>query len=226
MTNLVVAAVVWVISHLGISSTKLRPALVARLGEWGYICIYSLIAVAAFAYLIWSYSCLGVSEYLWNPTLVLRWVALLLMPIALIFVVGSLVTANPTIVGQSGKLAGIGSGSGMIRITRHPFQWGVVMWAAAHVLAKGDVGSLVFFGAFGSVSLLGTVLMDRKKSAQLGADWTSFSNVTSNIPFAAIIKGRNRFCLDELWLPISIGLSAYALLLWWGHKFISGVAIL
>ncbi|NJN51738.1 MAG: NnrU family protein, partial [Gammaproteobacteria bacterium] len=119
----------------------------------------------------------------------------------------------------------IGEGSGLVRITRHPFQWAVVLWSASHIVAGGDSDSLVFFGSFGAVSLFGTFLMDRKKARQLGPDWQSFANATSNIPFAAIIAGRNRLVVKELWQPVVVGLAGYALLLW-GHEFVSGVPLL
>ena len=52
MTELIVAALFLLVSHFGISSTPLRPWLVARLGERVYLAVYSLVALAAIVWLV------------------------------------------------------------------------------------------------------------------------------------------------------------------------------
>jgi uncharacterized membrane protein len=225
MNQLALAAVLFVVTHLGISSTPLRGVLVRTIGERGYLGLYSVIAFAAIIFLVVTFNRTAQFDYLWGPDPTLRWVPLVVMPIAFIFLLGGFLTRNPTAVGQEAQVKVVGEGSGLVRITRHPFQWAVVLWAVTHIIANGDLASLVFFGSFGAVSFLGTFLMDRKKAVQLGADWQAFAGVTSNIPFAAILTGRNRLVLSELWQPMLIGLAGYALLLW-GHEFVSGVALI
>jgi uncharacterized membrane protein len=70
--------------------------------------------------------------------------------------------------------------------------WAIMLWAAAHILARGDLKSLIFFGGFLALAALGTVLMDRRKEKAMTEDWRRFAAVTSNIPFVAIAQGRNR----------------------------------
>ena len=69
----------------------------------------------------------------------------------------------------------VGQGAGLLRITRHPFQWSVVLWAIGHIVANGDVASLLFFGSLGALSLWGSFLIDAKKARTMGADWTAFA---------------------------------------------------
>jgi uncharacterized membrane protein len=61
--------------------------------------------------------------------------------IALAFFLGiqGLLAPNPTSVGQQGALAKEGTIHGVVRITRHPFLWGVAIWAAFHVSANGNL---------------------------------------------------------------------------------------
>lgn len=228
MTYIIPAALLFVGTHLGISSTALRARLVAALGERGYLLLYSLIAFATLSYLIWLYNELPRYDYFWMPSPELHMVARVVMPVALILVLGGFLVKNPTLVGAE-RLLRKGEGAdlarGVTRITRHPFQWGVLLWSATHVLANGDANSVVFFSAFGVLAALGTVAMDRKKAAALGADWTAYAASTSNVPFAAIARGRNRLVLGELWLPVLLGLLGYAALAW-GHEWVSGVRIL
>ena len=213
MSQLVVAAVVLLASHFGISSTELRAILVARLGEQGYLALYSLIAFAAIVWLIIAWA--GAPYIgLWPAGPGLAGVPFLVMPFALVLVIGGLSTPNPTAVGAADLLRQSEPARGIFRITRHPFMWGVALWAAAHIVANGDLASLVFFASLGALALLGTLLIDRKFAARRGADWPRFAAATSNLPLAALASGRQRVVFAEIgWWRIGLALAAYGLLL-------------
>jgi len=84
-----------------------------------------------------------------------------------------------------------------------------MLWAGAHVLARGDLKSAIFFGGFLLLAGLGTILMDSRKKSN--PDWARFAAVTSNLPFVAIAQGRNRFVWREIgWARPLIGLAAFA----------------
>jgi uncharacterized membrane protein len=88
--------------------------------------------------------------------------------------------------------------------------WGVVLWSAAHVIARGDLKSLVFFGAFFLLAAVGTLAMDARKKSN--PDWPRFASVTSHVPFVAIALGRNRLVWREIgWLRPLIGLVLFGL---------------
>jgi uncharacterized membrane protein len=130
------------------------------------------------------------------------------MPVAFILIACGYFR-NPTMVGADKLLKSEDPARGMIRITRHPIMWGVMLWAAAHVLARGDLKSLVFFGGLFLVAAVGTLLMDSRKRAN--PDWPRFAAVTSHIPFVAIAQGRNRLDWREIgWTRPIIGLAAFA----------------
>lgn len=224
MGALMLAGLLFVATHLGISSTGLRGWLVSRVGQGAYLGLYSLIAAVTLGFLIFAYNSAPPAELLWAPSVALRWVALLLMPVAMILMLGGFFAPNPTGVGMEGKITSVGDGVGMTRITRHPLQWSFVLWAVVHVLANGDLRSLVLFAAIGTVSLFGSMLMDRKKAATLGEDWARYAAATSNLPFAAIVSGRNRLVASELVVPVLVGLAGYGLALW-GHEWLSGVPL-
>jgi uncharacterized membrane protein len=95
---------------------------------------------------------------------------------------------------------------GIIRVTRHPIMWGIVLWAAAHIIVRGDAKGLVFFGGFLLLALIGTLAMDARKRAN--PDFPRFAAVTSHVPFVAIAQGRNRIVWREIgWLRPAIGLA-------------------
>jgi uncharacterized membrane protein len=45
--------------------------------------------------------------------------------------------------------------------------------------------------------VLGTISIDAKRQRKIGEQWKSFASRTSNIPFAAIVSGRNVFSARE-----------------------------
>src|SRR5262249_62057741 len=52
-------AALWLVmigTHLGLASRRPREALVARLGEQGYLTAFSLVAALAFTALVWFYA--------------------------------------------------------------------------------------------------------------------------------------------------------------------------
>jgi len=144
-------------------------------------------------------------ELLWQGP---RWLPAVVMPISFILLACGLFARNPTIVGADKLLQSADPARGMIRVTRHPIMWSFLLWALAHVLARGDLKSLIFFGSFAVLAGVGSLLMDRRKKHALGEDWQRFAAVTSNIPFAAILQGRNRFDAAEIgWRNPAIGLA-------------------
>ncbi len=211
MGLLVLATVVFIATHF-VPSTPLRPGLVAMLGEKGYLGLYTLVALATLGWMIWAYV-RAPYERVWVGDEFKVW-ALVLMPVALVCVVAGGMTRNPSAVRQEAALATMGDARGILRITRHPIQWGIALWALLHLVARGDTASLVFFGGFALLAVLGSVLIDARKNRTLGADWQRFASATSNFPFAAIVQGRNQFRFDEIgWKKVSIGLAVYLALL-------------
>ena len=202
MTLLIIATLLFMGTHFA-SSTPLRPKMVAALGEWPYRGVYSLVAFITLGLMVWAY--LGAPrEMLWTP---MRDTPYVLMPVAFILVACGY-WRNPTIVGADRLLKSEDPARGMIRITRHPLMWGIMLWALSHILARGDLKSLVFFGGLLLVAGAGTLLMDARKRSN--SDFVRFAAVTSNLPFVAILQGRNRLNLREIgWLRPLIGLALF-----------------
>ncbi len=164
LLSLAIAAIAFCGSHVVLSSTWLRGALRDQLGERGFLAVYSLIALVTFAWLLVAYS--------HAPTLPLwpreRWMALVpvvVMPLATVLLIAGYTTPNPTTVGMERFARADDPAPGVLRVTRHPVMWAIGLWAVSHVIANGDLRSLLLFGAFAALSLGGTVLIDRKKNS-------------------------------------------------------------
>jgi uncharacterized membrane protein len=217
MEQLLLACALFLATHF-VPSTPLRGALVRTLGQWGYTGLYSLVAFAGIGWMVWAYGRAPI-EPLWQG---LRLAPAIALPFAFVLFACGLFARNPTIVGADKLLKSAEPARGMIRVTRHPLMWAFLLWAVAHVLARGDLKSLFFFGTFALLAGLGTLLMDRRKRQTLGEDWQRFAAVTSHIPFAAILQGRNKFNAAEIgWRNPLIGLALYALFFWF-HPLLFG----
>jgi len=174
------------------------------MGEWPYRGLYSVIAAITLVWMIWAYAQAPREALLWTP---LRLLPAIVMPIAFVLIACGY-WRNPSLVGAEKLLKSEDPARGMIRITRHPLMWGIMLWAAAHILARADPKAILFFGGFLVLAALGTVLMDFRKKSD--PDFQRFAALTSNIPLVAIAQGRNRIVWREIgWLRPAIGLVVY-----------------
>jgi uncharacterized membrane protein len=127
MLNLVAASAYFLLIHFGVSGTRLRDALVARLGAGPYRGAFSLASLLGIVWMIYAYRH-APAVPLWGLSLGFRPAAGVLVFIAFLFVIIGLATPSPTVAGMESKLAqGPAVVRGMIRITRHPFLWGVAL---------------------------------------------------------------------------------------------------
>jgi uncharacterized membrane protein len=144
--------------------------------------------------------------------------------LAFLFAGVGLTTPNPTAVGGESQLDESEPARGILRITRHPFLCGVALWAFTHLIVNGDAASFVLFGSLLVLALIGPPSIDAKRHRTFGGKWARFAAVTSNVPFVAIMEGRNVLRLEEVGLwRIGIGLIAFVLLLFC-HQWLFGVA--
>lgn len=208
MTPLVLAALTFTALHLLVSGTALRGVLVARLGERPYQGLFSLASAGVLGWLIWAY----VKARVPAPTALaeLGWLAGALVLVAFALVVPGLMTPGPTVVGGEKLMNREDPARGIHRVTRHPFLWGVALWAAVHLAYNPGAANLAFFGTFLVVAVAGTFSIDAKRRRAFGEAWQRYAGLTSNIPFAAIAQKRNRLVLAELgWIAPAIAVAVF-----------------
>ena len=203
--RLATAALSWFLLHAAVAGTALRAFLVRRFGDKAYRGGFSLASLATLWWLIYEYRGAGYVA-LWAPPRVLYVAPLVLVPLACVFLVGAFTVPSPTAVGGEKLLGAAEPARGLLRVTRHPFLWSVVLWAIAHLLVNADAGSLIFFGSLGLTALRGTFDIERKRRRSNPSEFARFEAKTSNVPFGALLTGRNRVVLREVWLPLLLGL--------------------
>lgn len=190
MADLIAACAYFLLIHFGVSGTRLRDTLTAKLGERPYRGLFSLASLAGLGWMIYAYRHSPLLPT-WGLVLGFRQAAYVLVFIAFLFAVIGILTPTPTSVGMESKL-GPDMARGMVRITRHPFLWGAALWAATHLVLNGDVASLILFGTLLVLAVGGTASIDAKRGRKFHEQWQSFAHATSSVPFAAIVRGKNR----------------------------------
>lgn len=211
MLFLAFASLLWVAVHVGIAGTAVRDALVARLTERWFALVYSVLSVGAIVLLVQAWNAAPPQEPLWVAPDWLRWLLALLMLPAFVLFVASVSKPNPTAMG--GKLTDAGV-QGIQRVTRHPMLWSFAIWGVVHLVSRGTLAGVLFFGAFLVTALIGMPSIDAKLRKRDPATWARLAPSTSILPLGAILAGRNRLVVSEIgWVPLVLGLVAWVALL-------------
>jgi len=227
MTGFTLALTGFVLLHIGVAATGLRAALVSRIGEGPYRGLFALASAGLLTWMILAFGAAraaGLGD-IYTPPGWGRYVAQGLTLAAFLLAVTGLLTPGPTTAGFEGTLAKPEPAKGILRITRHPFLWGVALWSCGHLFANGERHAVMLFGALGLMALYGTRSIDRKSAARNPEDWERFRAVTSNVPFAAIVQGRNKLSLRELSFRPFAALAAYAALAYF-HAALFGPTVI
>jgi len=126
--------------HTLTTQREVRARVIAFSGGGGYKIGYSLVSALGLVLIVWGfahYRATGMWE-IWTPPTALKHLAVALMLPAVILVVASYIRGR------------------IYTRLKHPMLTGIKLWAAAHLLANGDLGSIILFGSF-----LGWAVFDR-----------------------------------------------------------------
>ncbi len=118
-------------AHVFITMRNERAMLIAKIGEWPYRGLFSLVSIVGIvliAYGFASYRAAGL-VVVWSPPAWTRQIVVALMWPASIMVVAAYIPGN------------------IKGVLKHPMLAGVKTWAFAHLCANGDLGGIILFGA-------------------------------------------------------------------------------
>ena len=189
-------------THIIGSSIPVRMFFIKHIGTLGFKCIYSMVALATFIPLCYVFFTHRHAGYLlYTPGYFLQQLAQLLMLASIVILLQALTTANP--MTTKAELFGryINSGHGIQRVTRHPQNFAFGIFGLAHLLVNSYSGDWIFFGGFIVYGVVSAMHQDQRLLATGHVQVKQFIADTSAIPFAAIVKGKQRFGLDEYYPP-------------------------
>jgi uncharacterized membrane protein len=153
MLPLIVGLALFLGVHLVTTQTEFRRGLVTRMGEGPYKGVYSLIALAGFALIVFGYHKAqlmpGKNPVLWSLPYWGRHITMLLMlPVFPLLFAAYL----------PGRLSAA---------VRHPMITAVKLWALAHLLVRGDVASLLVFGGLLAWAVYDRITLKQREAAGL-----------------------------------------------------------
>ncbi len=149
MVIMILGLVLFLGIHTLTTMREARARAVARLGDGGYKILYSFTSVVGLALIAWGFS--HYRQYgwinVWYPPTAMRHIALALMLPAVILVVASYIRGR------------------IFTTLKHPMLTGVKLWAVLHLMANGDLGSIILFGSFLAWAVYDRISLKRRTDA-------------------------------------------------------------
>ncbi len=132
--------------HTLTTQREARAQVIGSLGESGYKIGYSLASVAGLALIVWGFANYRANGWIdvWYPPTIMKHVTVGLMLPAVIMVVASYIRGR------------------IYTTLKHPMLTGIKLWAAAHLLANGDLGSIILFGSFLAWAVFDRITLKRR----------------------------------------------------------------
>ena len=192
MPVLLLGAFLFIGIHSFTMARDARAKLIGRLGENGYKIAYSLLSLLGLLLIGIGYDQYRESGYvqLWDPPVWTRHLALILVWFAFVAFVAAYLP---------GRIKGA---------LKHPMMVGIKVWALAHLLANGDLGSMLLFGSLLVWAVFARISVKRRSVAAAHGG-----------PLAAPAGFRN----DAL--ALAIGTAAFLVFAIWLHPRLIGVAV-
>ena len=187
---MILGLVLFFAAHIFTTKRDARAQAIARLGEGTYKILYSVVSLGGLALIIWGFAHYRAAGMIpvWEPPVAFRHITVALMLPAVILVVASYMRGR------------------IYATLKHPMLAGIKLWAAAHLLANGDLGSIILFGSF-----LGWAVYDRislKRRTDAGGPPIPVGGVTNDL------------------IAIAVGIVAYLALAFAFHPVVIGVPVM
>jgi uncharacterized membrane protein len=175
--------------HTLTTQREVRARVIASSGEGGYKIGYTLVSALGLVLIVWGFAHYRATGWIdvWQPPTAFKHLTVALMLPAVILVVASYIRGR------------------IYTRLKHPMLTGIKLWAAAHLLANGDLGSIILFGSF-----LGWAVFDRislKHRADSGAPPIPVGGPGNDL------------------IAVAVGLVAYLALAFAFHPVVIGVPV-
>jgi uncharacterized membrane protein len=193
MTLLILGLVLFLGAHAFSMARGARASVIARIGEGPYKGLYSLVSLAGVVLISIGYGQYRAGGYIpvWDPPVWTRHLALLLVWVAFVCFVAAYLPGH------------------IKRRLKHPMLAGVKIWALAHLLANGDLGSILLFGSILAWAVMARISVKRRDvAAQHGGPAARPAGLHNDV------------------LALVIGTAAYVAFVYWLHPILIGVPVL
>lgn len=190
MLYLIIGLVIFFGTHLFSAYRSREPGkdIRAKMGQGPYMGLYSLVSIAGFALIVWGYGAARPAPILYMPPAWFAHINLVLMLFAMVFLAAAYM---PT--------------GNIKKAVKHPMLLAVKIWATGHLLANGELNSVLLFGSFLAYGVLDRIAVKKRGDNGPGPDVKA--NVMGDV--GAVVVGLGAYAAIAHWLhPILFGVSA------------------
>lgn len=189
---LILGLAVFLGAHSFVTFRAPRAVAIERLGK-AYWPLFALASAAGIVLIAWGFAQYRQSGWidLWSPPAFMRHVTIGLMLPSIILVTAAYL---PGYIKHAAK---------------HPMLAGVKLWAFAHLLSNGDLGSILLFGSFLAWGVYARIAVKRREGLgeitniqQAGPGW-------SNDAIAVVVGTFVYFALGYSFHPVIIGVPVF-----------------
>jgi uncharacterized membrane protein len=146
LSTLILGLIVFFVPHVFVTRRDARARLIARIGEGPYKIAFSVVSAIGIVLIAYGFARYRATEWvnLWSPPVWTRHLALQLNWLAAVCVAAAYIPGN------------------IKRALKHPMLVGVKIWAFAHLIANGDLGSIILFGSFLAWAVFDRITLKRR----------------------------------------------------------------
>ncbi len=188
---LILGLAVFIGAHGFVTFREPRAALLARFGEGLYKALFSVVAAIGLVLIVYGYGLYRSTDWIpiWDPPRWTRHASALLMLFSIIFVLAAYLPGH------------------IKRTLKHPMLAGVKLWAFAHLISNGDLGSIVLFGSLLAWAVYARIAVKRRertepRPAVVVSGWR-------NDAVAVVVGVIVYFALGYIFHPLLIGVPAF-----------------
>jgi len=187
---LILGLAVFIGAHAFVTYRDHRAAVIKRIGALPYRGLFSLVSIFGVVLIGWGFATYRETGWIdvWHPPAFMRHITVLLVWPAIVLMVAAYLPGE------------------IKRKVKHPMLAGVKLWAFAHLLANGDLGSIILFG-----SVLGWAVYDRislKYRTDPGAPNIAFGGIRNDV-LAVIVGTIFYLALGLVFHPLVIGVPVF-----------------
>ncbi|WP_298877984.1 NnrU family protein [uncultured Bradyrhizobium sp.] len=187
---MILGLVLFFAAHVFTTKRDARAQAIAQLGEGTYKILYSVVSLAGLALIVWGFAHYRATGWIdiWHPPKAMKHITVALMLPAVILVVASYLRGR------------------IYATLKHPMLAGIKLWAFAHLLANGDLGSIILFGSFLGWGVYDRISLKHRKDP--GGPPIPVGGVTNDL------------------IALAVGIVAYLALAFAFHPVVIGVPVM
>jgi uncharacterized membrane protein len=149
LTLEIIGLIIFLGAHVFVTMRDHRARLIAKIGEWPYRGLFSLVAIIGLFLICYGFATYRAAGFIvvWNPPAWTRHIVVALMWPASIMVAAAYIPGD------------------IKRVLKHPLLVGVKTWAFAHLCANGDLGGMILFGSILAWAVYDRITLKRRSDA-------------------------------------------------------------